>query len=50
MIEVAHGAGLIVERLLPDGSIEVRDNNGVGLTKQARDSDSWEDAISRETH
>jgi hypothetical protein len=52
IIKVAHEAGLIVERLLPDGSVEVSDNNADGLTKQAngQGGDSWEEAISRETH
>jgi hypothetical protein len=35
MIKVAHKAGLIVERLCPDGSVGVRDNTEAGSTKQA---------------
>jgi hypothetical protein len=52
IIKVAHRAGLIVQRLHPDGSVEARDNTRVGLTKQANGQgpDSWEEAISRETH
>jgi hypothetical protein len=46
LIKVAHNAGLIVERLHPDGSVQVRDNDQAGLQPNGQAyENSWDEVL-----
>jgi hypothetical protein len=46
LIKVAHNAGLIVERLHPDGSVQVRDNKEAGLQANGHAyENSWDKVL-----